>query len=1199
MLTRPHRVAFLAPTIGLSSEDHALAVPLVRLLSGLVTDHLLRHDRVALGEVELFGQSAVLDSKHERFAEVKARAFTAARRDETLWLELDLTRPGAGTVHLKTERSDGAHESFSAIGAGSLSALVGQCLRQWLETRGLDASPRGPLPEFAIAELFAAARWLGAQAGADAIGDPNDVPAPLRATTLRAAGADRQLGTVFARVLALEPHDPRALFSRYQAERHEPPQLDALRAIIAAAPRWWEPYAVLAGTASLPLAERIDAFAAATELRPDHDDLLDSYSDALKEQGRSEEAFRFADRASRLAPWDAGHHVRAIEHGTDSGRMGQKLADAARRIAALEQLGDEGGLNLGNPDVVHARLRYDASLMYVGRLDEAITLRDQLIGGEGAWPAQNKVLALWRESRSMLAHSYALEAHHRGDPGRVIEGYALARPDSGIDMFAFIEALVAAGEDEQSALAFAHVHLQKFGRGPQVRLAGAKALMAAGLFAEALEQLEAVVFGQPQRRLETEIERVLRLGATVAPEKWEEQIQRRVDRGARRLAARLARDAADFVPGLTSSAVVRAALGDSPATAFDPRWLGELASLVAVADRKTVDALFEGSTASLEDADRLSASWPATLPKNAAARAYLFAQALARYFARTTERSGGPCSGLRHAATGALESLWHVEVPIEVARAALAAIEAASGCVDDWMLDAWLLRFERATGLEDRTAGRLGALAAGLPRVQTLLRGDETVGAELRAARALAARDDAASAAQARVRFERCARAVGYYEMVPWVEATERSVPTAELVDVAWVAAVANPWNGVPGLTLGKAYFADGKADLALEVLSRFLGGAGMAWRDKRVAELTPTWAAAQLDVPIDFDGAQSAGFAALQAGNWALADRCYRWCLARDPGNAQCRKNLGIASARLGRTFETVLAFAAADYGKGPLWAGSELLASKKPAEAKSALRYASLFFTAVPEWLQLAMAAWYTGDEETKADAIGHALELDPSAVAPAFLNGYAAALQELGELDRCETASKRLLELAGADPTFKSCALHNLACVALARGDAKAALSLAREAAALNPLDANKTTFADTVARAERNDPHPIAPRSSQTAAARAFRTLLDGDAKAATELAASAADGRLARAQIAAARYRFASDNDVVVTARALATARSLLAATGGTTDRDFALARIAALRVVEDAIYPVDPPALLGARLTTSSFREQLAARESD
>ncbi len=1157
-LRRPHRVVLVPPTVLGVGE---LEARISEWLASVLFDHFLRDLDVALD----------LASEDDAVAALESGA-----RHEVLRLVLELPPERAGSARLTVQRP-GVSDDYASIGTQPLSQLISSGLGQWLAARGLTRSPRVPLLDFSLDDALACARWLAAHRAESTLAALDGVPKTLQAATARVYGASFRLHHVYPAVLALEPDDPRARLAQYLAEKRDPAEFEPLRELTIAAPRWWVPMAALGRNPELPRDERLDALSAAIDLAPDQDDLLGDYSVVLAEEGRYEEAYRYADRASRLAPHDAGHHVRAVEHGTGIGRLGAKLADARRRVELVDRLVEAGASHPGSPDLTHLRLRHDAALMYVGRLDEAVAMRAALIGGATAWPAQNRVLERWRSERGFLAHSYALEGWQRGEPGRTLEGYHAVAPKDGTGMIAYIEALLALGRDQHAALAFAHLHRQKFGRGPQVRLAGAKALAATGQLAEALAQLEVVIHGQPQRRLETEVERVLRVLAHRPTSDWEAEIQHRLDRGALGLARRVARDAVDFVAGMADSAVARTALGPAPPP-FEPACLEPLAALVPAAERTTVDALFAAG-----DGDALAAAWPEQLPAGAAGRVYLFAAALGRYLARS---GAGVASGLRHAATGALESLWHVEVAPELAHALLATLERAARHVGDEVLDGWLLRVERALALEAR-----GITAAELPRSSALLRGDDSIAAELREARALLQRDDAASAQASCALFERCARALGTYAVAAWVNAALRCRTPEVVRDIAWTAAVANAFHGVPGLALAKGYLADGEGELALEVVSRFLGGAGQDWREARLAELAPAWEAAGIEVPLGFDDAQTAGFEAIQGGDWAFADQCYRLCLAIDPGNTQCLKNLGIVSARLGSSFQTVLAFSEADFAQGPLWAGAEFMASGAPDQAQVVLSYASYRFDAAAQWLQLALACWHTGDEETKAEAIGRALELDAEAVAPAFLNGYAAAKQELGELDDCESASRRLLEVAGDDDTMKSCALHNLACVALARGE-PGALALAEQALELNPLEDNAEIFADTVARCKRNDPHAVTPSRARSAEARAFRSLEEGDPKA-VELGSTP---RLLRAGIAAARHRFASDNDVVVTSRAREAARAVLAATDGATEPDAALARIAALRIVEDAVYPVDPPALLGAQLPREVFRDQLDQR---
>src|SRR5262249_38676314 len=109
----------------------------------------------------------------------------------------------------------------------------------------------------------------------------------------------------------------------------------------------------------------------------------------------------------------------------------------------------------------------------------------------------------------------------------------------------------------------------------KARLAAARALILRGKLEEAIDQIQVVQLRRSQSRHEAEINRLLRLAATRPAADWERVIERRIERGALRLAQMAARDLADFVPGL-DSAIVQRALGERTPISLDPRWVKEL-----------------------------------------------------------------------------------------------------------------------------------------------------------------------------------------------------------------------------------------------------------------------------------------------------------------------------------------------------------------------------------------------------------------------------------------------------------------------------------------------------------------------------------------------------------------------------------------------------------------------------------------------
>src|SRR4029453_5758061 len=80
----------------------------------------------------------------------------------------------------------------------------------------------------------------------------------------------------------------------------------------------------------------------------------------------------------------------------------------------------------------------------------------------------------------------------------------------------------------------------------KARLAAARVLILNGKLEDALDQIQITQLRRNQSRLEAEINRMLRLAATRQAAEWERVIERRLERGALRLAQMAARDLADF-----------------------------------------------------------------------------------------------------------------------------------------------------------------------------------------------------------------------------------------------------------------------------------------------------------------------------------------------------------------------------------------------------------------------------------------------------------------------------------------------------------------------------------------------------------------------------------------------------------------------------------------------------------------------------
>jgi hypothetical protein len=192
------------------------------------------------------------------------------------------------------------------------------------------------------------------------------------------------------------------------------------------------------------------------------------------------------------------------------------------------------------------------------------------------WPNQTKVLDKWRTDPAMFATLYAREASLRGDPGRVVQGFSTAMADSASEVAMLIEAFLALGQDEFAALCFAQHSRTNFAVNPVARLAGARAYAMVGKTAEALECVYKVSLSYPHLDWDTAVNRVLRLLATRPAAEWEKVVEGYLVQGARRLARLVARDAADFVPGLAQSRAVLHALAGGQPFGYDNSIFGAL-----------------------------------------------------------------------------------------------------------------------------------------------------------------------------------------------------------------------------------------------------------------------------------------------------------------------------------------------------------------------------------------------------------------------------------------------------------------------------------------------------------------------------------------------------------------------------------------------------------------------------------------------
>jgi tetratricopeptide (TPR) repeat protein len=357
-----------------------------------------------------------------------------------------------------------------------------------------------------------------------------------------------------------------------------------------------------------------------------------------------------------------------------------------------------------------------------------------------------------------------------------------------------------------------------------------------------------------------------------------------------------------------------------------------------------------------------------------------------------------------------------------------------------------------------------------------------------------------------------------------------------------------------------------------------------------RLRELEPAFRAANLDVPFGWQEAISTGIGALQAGQLDRAVRCLRWCDAIDPKNEGTRKNLGLAYAYLGRAAESVRAFSSANRADGPKWAAQSLSQANRWAEAHPVYRYVTLL-DAGAEWqLGLAFAAYAAKDFAAAVDAFRKVdAQTGGAMLDAARLNGYAAALVELGAHADAETIARRQLAAATGNKLLTALAKRHLALALLGLDRAYEAVVLAEEAAAENELPQNAPLFAESVERARANRP---VPTWSPPPERRAWQALTDGDFAAVLALGGAGAPAWCRLAALHAAEVR--SDAEAAVPEAARALAEQLLDEQAGATDAWGARIIAESSRVRDEALIGDDLPAP-GVAPSREAFHERWRA----
>jgi hypothetical protein len=573
--------------------------------------------------------------------------------------------------------------------------------------------------------------------------------------------------------------------------------------------------------------------------------------------------------------------------------------------------------------------------------------------------------------------------------------------------------------------------------------------------------------------------------------------------------------------------------------------------------------------------------------------------ALANYFVAA---SGSPTpigGAYRHIATEALHlvrrSRYQIDAPAITALLALLERLAVAGA-EDWLLDLWLLRIERALDLEAEHGSYLEGMTAGLPRIARLLRGDERIGWELRLAHDLAA--DPTQYEPTAMLFERSARAIeASGAMAAWSAAAAAAVPAlprpAQL-DVHWLAVAADPSASAPWLRLARAFLADARVLDGFMAACRGMAAATPRERVAAIEELAPLWRAAKLTTPLEGLAAFEAGLAAASEHRLDLAVQHLRWAAALEPANAKRAQMLAVALGRLGRGLEAVRVLAQHERADAPRVIGRVLHEARRHAEAVPFLRYASRRFRSPEDWRDLAMAASASDDDAVAVEAGREAMAR--GAKDPTLLVTLARAQYRMGEFVACEAIAQQLISDGANGRDARVAGLHAMARALAGQGRHVDAHPYAKAAAEVGPGGELGRELVETMDQIVAQLTPPVRPSIEMSLERLAYSDLEAGRFEALVTAVASPSWG-IARAALAACEFRSDDESGIPVAPRALDGAAAILARSDGALQPEAVLARIRALRIRDNAFIQTDPPPPLGTRLTAAEFEAGHAERE--
>ena len=1231
-LPYPHRATFLASTLHVPSELEGARTYVARLLSLLVYDHVVRHRMVTLGDHDderlVDEQGRMLDAHHPSVEDSVDWFFRVSRRHEVLWFELSLDPRRPQPPILRSRRPLGPIDEWRSSPELALSQQLGQCLAQWMSARRLP--PVNALADFTLDDLRIAADRLSkldgmfqqgvalAQLSAGLTAPPQRLAIPFLRVLSELSRDEARL--LDQRILAIDPTHPVARRNAYvtgllagDTDRR------AILPLVEEAPMYAKPHLSIWGEpfAADRLLENMGVRhqGIAASLMPANPYACHNYSLQLADDGRKEESYRWADRATVAAPQMGAAHLDCVRRLRQVGRPGQAFAEAQYRCREILDRAAAGKLQANDWQAPHhAALLIAFAHLDVGRIAEAIELADEAMGRlpddagtKEAFQWAQKRIAHWKTDAGLLARSFAWEGHHRGDPGRVIAGMTRGRITDDDDAGMLIEALVAIGRPEQAEVAYwqcAGIDGNGVLGDGKARLSSAKALILAGNLDEALDNIQIVQLRRSQSRLEAEVNRLFRLAAIRPASEWERVIERRLERGATKLAQMAARDLADFVPNLDTPLIKRA-LGERQKTVIDPLWIAELIGAVPAAQgtsSQILTRLAMPKEDSLRIADQLAQEWwtvlvPPARDRDAHAAGAMLALgvSLANYFVAISGPPSPIAGAFRHIATEALHLVRRsrYQIDTQAISALLRLVDSLGRTVPEWLLDTWLLRIERALDLEAEHGAYLEGMITGMPIVQRMLRGDERIGWELRLAHDLA--QDPSQYEPAAMLFARSARAIeSGGVMLAWSAAAAAGAPEQVALDVHWFAALANPTGvSAPWLRIAHGLLASGRADAGFTAACRGMTAATAKERGFALSELTPKWRLGGIATPINGDAAFEAGLAAASEDRLDVAVAHLRWASAVEPGNAKRAQSLAVALGRTGRGLEAIRVLSQHERADAPRLIGRVLLEAGRDIDAVTVLRYASRRFRTAEDWASLASAAFRANDDAAAVEAGRKSLALGSKD--PALAISLATSLYRVGEFVECEQVAQ-LLIAEGGGREARLAGLHAMARALAGQGRHVDAHPYAKAAAELQPNGELAAELIETMDRIVAQQEPPIRPSADNSMERQACNDLEAAKFDTLAPAISSPSWG-IARVALAACEFRSEDESGIPVAPRALDAAVAILGRTEGTTNPDATLARIRALRIRDNAFIQIDPPPPLGTRYTVAEFERAYMERD--